>query len=1249
MKKHRRILGVMLAMVFSVSLFIGGGAVSVFGENAIAEDTAGSFYVPASVTYLSSETFTLGTGQTLVITAPNGKVATLTETGAFAFSQVGVYTLEYKKADKLLYSKTVYCEIEAEYELRVDYGGADIPTYAAENMEFIVPRAELYFKSEDMDEFEPVDQKADPYTLKVETTKIADGVTVFDDITDKMSTKDKEGKHSYARAGTYVIVYSAKLGSGERYFTKTFEDIFVQGGDFKDEGDPKISVSGVPTTASINTQITLPKASVTDNYDKNAKVFVTVKAAYKTGEGAVTEKVKVATVDKKSGFATGYTDEEVFFDNAYNMSFYPTVKGRYDITYQAVDDFGNLSTEMTYIITCEDRTAPTLRDIDEHMIPTRWGKDVYMRDSDEDSDTDETEASTVITFPYPEYVDNSGLNDPAKKTGVSRVSFEIRDTVNNNAVLKIYDIYNTSGGSDNTYRYNPNILSNGYYVTEKDTDTTYKAITFTEKGLEFDFKNYYEANKDKLEGFDGLGKYTVQYQARDYDQNITTKTYDITLDQEYKDLMPPSIAVDFDKYIYLSKGVKTYTVPTATVTDALSSRLNIDYTISTVKLDEDDKPVIADALSVKSGETLRVEREGAGAEFKVFLRNADYKYAKIDFDNAAEAGKADAQKKLDELSLEITAATELYFTVKATDSVGNSRSYGYESDVSDDGVVRLLIAEKMPASALGIETSPFYYECITGMTPEITMPGEEEDDDDIVIPASPIVKKVEFDGITATLERGDDVLNRDNYNKFSLGSFAITGVPDAYRNFVGFEIKLAQVKEKTGELVIEDIDSLETFYVSGAGFRDEPYSSPLITEEGTGMIVVDNIRVGLAKGNYVFTIRAFDILGNSTAVNYTLKVEDEAEEVVILPSSAPPIPTSGQVNETYTLKSEFGVQPLISSTDFSRAYTVRKISGPGSFTLMGSEFTAFAQGSFFFEEGYYTRDGVYKQMQDVYDLMVDDTMDTTFEVQGIMPVYSAKSVEVILPSVVAHNRYANAKVEITIDAPSGSRVSPSLIKKLDKIDDANQKYKENFNGYAFTPSEDGKYKVTYSASVNTSRVAQQSFVITVGDNRAPTFKVNAPQKGGTKAYALNDPFVFDIMEIIGTEDIKATATTEAAKYEDILFTKRLILPSGEVYSVSDWGNTGRIKTMDSKYEDDKDKSKSGYKLTASGDYKVEYTARDRAGNESKVIYEFSIIGASPPAPWPWRVLSTAMIIIAVLLIAAVVLYLARFQKKKIKA
>ena len=418
---------------------------------------------------------------------------------------------------------------------------------------------------------------------------------------------------------------------------------------------------------------------------------------------------------------------------------------------------------------------------------------------------------------------------------------------------------------------------------------------------------------------------------------------------------------------------------------------------------------------------------------------------------------------------------------------------------------------------------------------------------------------------------------------------------------------------------------------------------------GTGVIVVSNIRVGLVKGTYTLTIRAFDIVGNSVSVSYKLTVEEQAGETVIV-SSAPPVATVGQTSQTYTLKNEFGIE-VGADIDSGRAYMVRKIKGPGNFALMGSEFTSFAQGQFFFEEGYYVKDAKdaaddkYRQAQGLYDFRVDDTLETAFEVQGIMPVYAPKGSDLILPSIVAHNRYANAKIEKPVirSLKSSTTVNPALITKIETEADlpadikaaTGYNFDNYYNGYMFKPTEDGKYEVTYSASVNNSPAGTKSFTITVGDNIPPTFTVAA-----VKAFALNEFFKFEVM----TVDADSHDVKDGNKYDDIEFIKRLILPSGERYEVSDWGETGRTKTMDSSRTAD-----GGYKLTASGTYRIEYIARDRAGNESIEYQDFEIAGEGSAAPWPWKVFSIVMVIIAVLLIAAVILYLARFQKKKIKA
>jgi len=382
-----------------------------------------------------------------------------------------------------------------------------------------------------------------------------------------------------------------------------------------------------------------------------------------------------------------------------------------------------------------DTAAPVLVSIADWQIPTRWGKSVYKMDVDEP--TGLAVVDTAIVFPYPEYIAGEGSQ------GLARVGFEIRDTLNNNAVIKIYDLYNLSGTADNTYRYNPDILTNGYYVTEAAAGA-YQPVAFTREGLAFDFKHYFENRDGKLPaGFDGLGKYTVQYQAYGKEQGISTKAYDITLEQEFKDFQRPAVIADFDKYIYYGSAgaAQNYTVPTVTATDNQSLRLKIDYTIATAD---------GSSLNVASGEVISIVREGA----KIFVRNAAY----------AAATAADKAK----LSLEITGADELLFTVQATDSVGNVGGWGYGYEPmsrSDNGTVRFVIPDKLPAFDLEIVTGPFSY----------TYTDETG------------VQTVAFLGITDT-----PVWEAPNphSNIVNLGSFAIKNVPDAYANFYGFEVAL---------------------------------------------------------------------------------------------------------------------------------------------------------------------------------------------------------------------------------------------------------------------------------------------------------------------------------------------------------------------------------------------------------------------------------------------------------------------------
>jgi len=365
------------------------------------------------------------------------------------------------------------------------------------------------------------------YAGKKEAERVATKADVsFSSSRTSVATVDEDGLITVVGAGgANIIIESVKTDVNRQ---KVWETLALE---VLDAPQVQISVAGVPSTASINTRVTLPKATAVTfpASGKSLTVFVSVKYSISDGLNPplwVYEDVKCAIVDEDTGFAVSLTDEKVVFDNGENMSFYPTQKGRYDVEYYAADEDGNESTRMNYIITCEDRSAPQLVEIADGQIPKTWGIHVF-----ETVDGVKTPVSGNIVFPYPHYIDNSGPG------GVARVGFTIRDTVHDNVVLNIYDIYNTSGGNDNIYQYNPNILSNGYYI-----DDGYAGpagypppLVFTQEGLEFNFNNYVknEILCEAIDGFDGLGKYTVQYQARDNDHNISTKTYEITLLAEY--------------------------------------------------------------------------------------------------------------------------------------------------------------------------------------------------------------------------------------------------------------------------------------------------------------------------------------------------------------------------------------------------------------------------------------------------------------------------------------------------------------------------------------------------------------------------------------------------------------------------------------------------------------------------------------------------------------------------------------------
>lgn len=604
-----------LAVVLAVAMLMGTMTVSAFAEvsygykegNITTDGAAENAGVATFVDKLSyGETTKAFAGAAKLVT-PGGVVydtkdadtakadAAKTKLANFKAEEIGIYTVYY--GEKSEYSYTVSCTLDEEYELRVDHSGADIPTYVQTGKEFTLPKASVWAQVKDKD---------GEYTEKRTEGNFDAGFEVFAKV---VGVKDSEASAKDARTfkldqpGTYTVHYYCKVEGGTKYLFKDYT-VKVQS-TFNDSTAPKLTIVSLSKEISLNTKVTLPKATVTDNYDDNVRIDIKVEELGADGTYSDVQKVEV----DENGYAVKKLGVPEVFENNYNLSFYPMEATTYRVSYVAKDDNGNeTTTHNSYTVKAVDKSAPVLKEIDDENIPTKYGVKSVTRGKNEgetvDGDTVKTE-NPVINFPYPEYVDNSGKDENDVYNKIS-VSFEIKDTVNNQTVLKISNIYAKANEDGTTataakYTYDANLSTNGLYpedaefVTDENTG---------KKVLPVSFYKYAE----KLgEGKTYTGTYTVTYRASD-GTNSTSKTYDIDLVDDFTDTDEAAIKVSFtDDYLVATTTEKDFVVPTPVITDDTDTRPLVTYTLKG-KTD-------ADVLTVKGGEKVKIYLDGGNNAF----------------------------------------------------------------------------------------------------------------------------------------------------------------------------------------------------------------------------------------------------------------------------------------------------------------------------------------------------------------------------------------------------------------------------------------------------------------------------------------------------------------------------------------------------------------------------------------------------------------------------------------------------------
>lgn len=609
MKRKKSFLAGLCTLVLTASVAIGGFTYAPAAA-ATTDFELSDITVKSTVTYGENISVPAAAGYTVTVKTPSHKAkdnGTVVTGETITADELGNYIVTYTKGNKS-YSFRVLCELDHELELFVE-NEAGVPSVVKTGDSKKLPGAYVGYYDEDG---------------KVVKVDAAVTISAFDGSANGSETVAANSDHKFNTAGSTFVTYSAKVGSGTKHLSKTYE-VKVQD-NFSDNKAPSLSVSGVPSSANVNKAVTLPVATATDSFDERVEVVVTVK-----GKDASGNLVNVKKTTVKDETATAELEEDEVFDNDKNMTFYPVREGDYKVTYQAIDDSGNKSAEWTYTITCSDKKAPEIT-LDETKIPAKWGKTVYKY-SETATDKKVALQDAAVGFEFPELTDNKDKADDLT------VTFAIKDPAGK-TVVNFSNINKASGESGTKYT---NVATNVEYKFSK-TDN-----------FKFDFGKYVDAVKAANgENYQYYGDYVVTYTARDAAGNRATKTYTINVAETFEDTS--DVTVDFknaEKYVVASKDDEVeITLPAPTYTSTTDSKLTLTYTVANGE--EGTEGVAKLNADVKGGEVAKIKKGADGY--------------KLVYDNA-----------------ELAITDKIVVTATAVSDAGNEGSYTHTIDVKTPG------------------------------------------------------------------------------------------------------------------------------------------------------------------------------------------------------------------------------------------------------------------------------------------------------------------------------------------------------------------------------------------------------------------------------------------------------------------------------------------------------------------------------------------------------------------------------------
>ena len=1197
----------------------------------------------------------------------------LTESRKITANQVGIYEVTYyydndsTYGDYAGYTYNVEVYMDYEYKLVVEGNGAGIPTYwGTDSAAFDLPTATLYYLDEDTDTWFPDPDSADKVSLLV--TQPNGTVTPY-----TKAELDEGRTMTTENEGMYFFTYYANVGDGDNLYTQEYTTQ-VQN-NFSDSAAPTLSISGVPASSSTNTEISLPTATVNDDYD-GTRVNTTIRVThtYANYETYGSIDVAQAVVDQETGYVVSdaekyylaadeerteyaYDDEGNFrytdnpalavkatFDNDSFMSFYPTESGTYSVSYQAMDSTGryeenstrNRTVAYSYPITVSDTTAPVYYDIDESLIPSTWGRQkVYKlntnvsEDATDTTDLRDDDVSTAVQFPIPVVYDNT-----ASEENLS-VSFTLTDP-SSRTVLSFNNIYATTHSTDNSYTLNGENyatgeqgktyyffrywLTDGYTVNETTGQLTGNGLTEEDNAYSLIYYNPEAGDNETLsKGFFEFSMWVRSGYLGQY-----TATY------RARDNSGNSASRTYN--ITLQQSFEDLALPTVDFDQPdyfIFRNYETEQTINNVSATDSN-----DARLDVQYYVLFNQASGGLLDQYISDNTLSGDALSGEINEIADENKVELNASgITTLTLETTGtgASKIY-EIKVDDIHGNEQTRTL-SGVTNNIYIVLKATDSAGNTAYRVRS----VKVLDGtVAPEA---GQEATYEPV------------FGATNSEVGQAGDVYN--------FGSFTINYGDYDNRLYTGFELYVQRVQDDKGLQVNESpLDNVSFEYYYDA--REAGSSN---------QIHVDNIRFTPSRaGTYMIVARGFHVSGASNVKIAFVDIEGSASNTG--PSPTADISASMNYNVTYTLPTDYDVP-----AEWGDSGILRSISG-GRCTVMGNEFTAlqavtykfndyvfeydtagntsgnisnhlvkyaYTDGDSFAVSGKSLSSGIIASSQSSKHVgtqvsAVSDSQTAVFRLLGVMPTYTPistaeESVYVTLPNISASSVNGNAtSLTVTITDQDGYEVAEVYDKDTPVSDLPASLVSDNAstlvgNMFAFEATKDGTYTVTYNATLNNQTVST-SYTIRAGKVTSPGFTAEIGYINDT-LYTSDQTVEASVGDSFDFADIKVTDTSSSG----YTYQKTLVNPDGDTLATITVAN--------------RQNDGSSYEFTTSGSYRVTYTVTDDIGNTSYVTYTINVTTSSSSiSSDAITTLAVVLIVVGVLLIAGVIVWFIRFRKRK---